>query len=595
MSFVAGDHPDRHPPHSALFLRSNRRSPPRLPRDFHHGLPARQAAWLILLQCSLLFAQTSAQERPTFVDITEKSGVAFRNEPSRTSEKYLLESMVGGVALFDYDNDGDLDLYFVNGAALEDPMPQGAQPRKEDPRYWNRLYRNNGDLTFRDVTEQAGVAGHSYGQGVAVGDYDNDGFADLYVTNYGRNILYRNDGKGGFRDVTESAGVAAGEWSTGAAFFDFDSDGRLDLAVVRYVDWDFSRNVWCGERKPGYRSYCHPDNFDPITHLIYRNHGDGTFRDVTSRAGFGGAPGKGLGVAFNDFNLDGRLDLFMANDSAPQQLFQNNGDGRFEEVGLLAGVAYDEDGNVFAGMGTDFLDYDNDGLPEIFVNALPHQKYALFRNREGTFEYASGPTGVSSITALHSGWGAKFIDYDNDGWKDLFVAQGHVMDNIELTNPSLRYKEPLLLLRNRNGKFQDVSGQSGEVFSKALAARGAAFGDLDSDGFIDVVINRNEEPALLLRNEGNGNHWLIVDLIGTRSNHGGIGARLRLATPGGVEQHQIASTAGSYLSASDKRIHFGLGAENKAALLEIRWPSGFVQRLTDVRANQILSVTEPSQ
>ena len=503
--------------------------------------------------------------------------------------------MVGGVAVFDYDNDGFLDLYFVNGAALQDPMPEGTQPTKEDPRYWNRLYRNNGDLTFTDVTEQAGVAGHSYGQGVAVGDYNNDGFADLYVTNYGRNILYRNTGKGSFRDVTDSAAVPAGEWSTGAAFVDFDADGMLDLVVARYVQWDFSKNIWCGEHKRGYRSYCHPDNFAPMTHVVYRNNGDGTFRDITRQAGFAEALGKGLGIAFNDFNQDGRLDLFIANDSAPQQLFQNNGDGRFEEVGLLAGVAYDEDGNVFAGMGTDFLDYDNDGLPEVFVNALPHQKYALFHNLEGTFEYASGSTGVGSITALHSGWGTKFIDYDNDGWKDIFVAQGHVMDNIALTNPTLRYKEPPLLMRNVKGSLKDVSARSGTVFGVPRAARGAAFGDLDNDGFLEVVINCNEEPPLLLHNQGNANRWLIVDLTGTSSNRDGIGARLRLVTPSGVEQHQIASTAGSYLSASDKRVHFGLGAQTKADLLEIRWPSGVVQRLTDIGSNQILSVTESSQ
>ena len=532
---------------------------------------------------------------PTFSDITESSGVRFRNEPSRTSQKYLPESMVGGVAVFDYDNDGFLDLYFVNGAAIKDPMPEGKEPDKTDPSYWNRLYHNNGDLTFTDVTEKAGVAGHSFGQGVAVGDYDGDGFADLYVTNYGENILYHNTGHGTFADATAEAGVEAGGWSAGAAFLDYDADGQLDLVVSRYVVWDFSKNMWCGEHKPEHRAYCHPKHFDPITHIVYHSNGDGTFQDVTKEAGFSESPGKGLGIAFNDFDRDGRLDILVANDSFPQQLFQNLGDGRFEEVGLLSGIAYDDDGKVFAGMGADFVDYDNDGWPEVFANALPHQRYALFRNIDGTFEYASGPTGLASISVLHSGWGAKFIDYDNDGWKDLFVAQGHVMDNIELTQPTLRYKEPLLLLRNVAGKFEDVSKQSGSVFHTPRASRGAAFGDLDNDGFVDVVVNCNEEPAVVLHNGGNTSHWLTVALTGTESNRDGIGAQLKLLTGSGPEQHQVVSTAGSYLSASDKRVHFGLGRHDRVKRLEIRWPSGIVQRLENVSADQILEVDEPAK
>lgn len=533
---------------------------------------------------------------PTFSDVTAGSGLNFRNHASLTSEKYLIESMTGGVALFDYDGDGLLDVFLVNGAALADPMPAGREPDKADPRYWNRLYRNLGNFRFADVTEKAGVRGHSYGMGAAVGDYDNDGRPDLYVTNFGRNILYRNNGDGTFTDVTDKAGVGASGWSVGAVFVDYDKDGHLDLFVARYLDWDFSKNIYCGERKPGYRAYCHPDQFEPIRHLLYRNNGDGTFTDVSRPTGIAAHPGKGLGVAIGDFDRDGWTDIFVANDSFPQQLFRNKGDGTFEETALLLGVAYDEDGRTFAGMGVDFADYDNDGWPDVFVNALANQKYALFRNSKGAFEYVSGPSGVAGITMLHSGWGARFLDYDNDGWKDLLVGQGHVMDNIELTQPNIRYLEPLLLMRNRGGKFEDVSRHAGAPFQIPLAARGIGFGDLNNDGFLDLVINCNDRPALVLRNDGgNGNHWLLVKLIGTRSNRDGIGARLRLVSESGLEQHAMVTTASSYLSASDKRVHFGLGRDARIRLLEIRWPSGLVQKLEDVTADRILAVREPAE
>ena len=503
--------------------------------------------------------------------------------------------MVGGVAMLDYNKDGHLDLFFVNGAALADPMTAGQQPDKRDPRFWNRLYRNNGDGTFTDVTESAGVRGHSYGMGVAVADYDNDGWPDLYVTNVGRNILYHNNGDGTFTDVTEKAGVAGGGWSTGAAFVDYDRDGRLDLIVARYLEWDFSSNVWCGEHRPGYRAYCHPDQFKPTTHLVYHNNGDGTFTDVSKKCGIGSAPGKGLGIAINDFDRDGWPDILIANDSFPQQLFRNNHDGAFTESALAVGLAYDDDGKTFAGMGIDFADYDNDGWPDVFINALANQRYALFRNEKGhSFDYVTGPSGLARFTMLHSGWGARFIDYDNDGWKDLFVGQGHVMDNVELTEPSVKYREPLLLLRNQAGKFDNVSAQSGAPFQQLLAARGVAFGDLNNDGFVDIAINCNDGPALVLLNQGgNGNHWLLVNTVGSASNREGIGASLRLVTESGLEQHGYVSTAGSYLSASDKRVHFGLGRDRLVRLLEIIWPGGTVQRLEKIPADQILTVQEP--
>jgi enediyne biosynthesis protein E4 len=377
-----------------------------------------------------VFGTPVADRRPRFSDESVKSGIEFRADGSPTSRKYLLETMVGGVALLDYDGDGRLDAFFVNGAKLDDPMQPSAQPDKSNEKFWNRLYRNQGDGTFVDTTAKAGVAGHSFGMGTAVGDYDNDGNPDLYITNYGQNILYRNDGEGKFIDVTKRAGVGGSGWSAGAAFVDVDNDGKLDIFVARYLKWGFE-DFWCGDKKPGYRAYCHPKHFDPISHILYKNNGDGTFSDISQSSGVAAHPGKGLGVAIQDYDRDGLIDVLVANDSFPQQLFHNLGDGKFEEVGLSAGLAYDDDGQMFAGMGVDFADYDNDGFPDAFVNALSNQRYALFKQIEKNFEYVSGPTGVGRASTLHSGWGTRLIDYDNDGWKDLFVAQGHVMDNIE--------------------------------------------------------------------------------------------------------------------------------------------------------------------
>ncbi|HEY3439327.1 MAG TPA: CRTAC1 family protein [Paludibaculum sp.] len=540
-------------------------------------------------------AQAVAAPRlPVFRDATAESRVAFQCNGSPTSQKYLIETMPGGVAMFDYDGDGLLDLYFVNGAKLDDPMSPDKTPDKSDPRFWNRLYHNNGDGTFTDVTEKAGVRGHGYGMGVAVGDYDNDGHADLYVTNFGRNILYHNNGDGTFTDVTEKAGVAGGGWSSSACFVDYDCDGRLDLIVTRYMEWDFAKNLWCGPREPGYRGYCHPESFKKATHFVYHNNGDGTFTDVSRECGIGAVPGYGLGVAFNDYDQDGWPDILIANDNVPSQCFHNLGNGKFEEVALRKGLAYDEDGRTFSGMGIDFNDYDNDGWSDVVIGALANEKYALFGNRKGRFEYVSGQSGLARISSMHSGWGLKLIDYDNDGWKDLFVAQGHVMDNISLSSPSLKYLEPMLLLRNRRGVFEDVSAWSGEALLVPRASRGAAFGDLNNDGFPDVVVSCLNGPAVVLRNSGgNGNHWLLVNTVGTSSNRDGIGARIRVVGESGFEQHGIVSTAGSYQSANDKRVHFGLGQDKRVKTLEIVWPSGIRQRLEDVASDRILTVKEP--
>jgi enediyne biosynthesis protein E4 len=530
-----------------------------------------------------------------FDDVAEKSGVRFKHNASKTSQKYLPESMGAGVAMFDYNNDGFLDLLFVNGAALRDPMPPGAKPDKSDPRFWNRLFRNNGDGTFTDVTEIAGLRGGDYGMGAATGDFNNDGWTDLFVTNLGRNCLYRNNGDGTFTDITDQAGVGGAGWSVAACFVDYDCDGYLDLIVTRYLDWDFSKNIFCGDRRPGYRSYCHPNEFKPVTHLVYHNNGDGTFTDVSRACGLGSAPGKGLGIAINDFDRDGWPDVVIANDSFPEQLFRNNRDGTFTEIATDLGLGYDEDGKTFAGMGVDFADYNNDGWPDVFINALYSQGYALFQNGGGrAFEYVSRQVGVAAATSNHSGWGAKLVDYDNDGWKDLFVAQGHVMDNIELTEPGARYREALLMLQNRKGRFQDVSKLSGACFQIPLAARGAAFGDFNNDGFVDVAVNCNDGAALVLMNRGgNGNHWLLVNTVGRRSNRDGIGSRIRVVSESGLEQHGFVSTASSYASANDKRVHFGLGRDTTVRLVEIVWPSGAIQHLENVRADRVLTATEP--
>jgi len=537
---------------------------------------------------------------PTFSEMSASAGIGFRHEASKTPQKYLIETMGAGVAVLDYDQDGWMDLYFVNGAALNDPMKPGDAPSKSGPRFWNRLYRNDGQGGFTDTTKAAGVGGHSYGMGAAVGDYNNDGYPDLYVTNFGTNTLYLNEGDGTFTDVTKQAGVSGGGWSTGAVFFDYDKDGRLDLFVARYLDWSFENSIRCGEQEPGKRVYCHPRRFKPMPHLLYQNNGDGSFSDVSEESGIARFKGKGLGVAINDFDRDGWVDLFVANDEIAQQLFHNLGDGTFEDVAVSKGAAYDDDGRAFAGMGAEFSDYTNDGWPDLFANALARQTYAIYRNRQGVFDYVSGPSGVGSATEMHSGWGSQFFDYDNDGWKDLFVAQGHVMDNIALSDPEVSYLEPLLLLRNVFGKFFDVSALSGAAFAIPRAGRGAAAADLDNDGFVDIVVNANDGPAAVLRSHGGdkqggtGNHWLTVDVIGTLSNRDGIGTRIRLVSESGQEQFGFVSRGGSYLSAGDKHVHFGLGSDEIVERIELTWPSGIVQTQENIKAGQLITMKEPS-
>jgi hypothetical protein len=565
-----------------------------LPRQlpFFLAIVATSAIPAIVQRDSVGAEEQAKKNSPKFIDTTAALGINFRNMASHTSKKYLIETMGPGVALFDYDNDGRLDIFVLNGAPLTDPTPKGAIPQKSGLKYRNRLYHQKQDGTFEDVTEKAGLQGVGYGMGVAVGDYDNDGYEDLYVTAYGGNKLYHNNGDGAFTDVTDKAGVGGSGWSTSAAWVDLDGDGFLDLVVPRYLTWDFD-DIWCGEHKQGYRAYCHPDYFKPVAPLVYHNDGNGHFTEVSKNIGVA-KPGKGLGIGIADYDRDGHIDLFVANDSMSEFLYHNKGDGTFEEVALVSGVAVDAEGHTFAGMGVDFADYNNDGLPDLVVTDLASQMYALYRNNgDGTFVYESYLSGIGRMTMTHSGWGVRFLDYDNDGWKDLLVAQGHDLDTIELNFPNLRYREPMLLARNTGHGFEDVSAEAGSLFREAWVGRGLAIGDIDNDGRLDAVVTTNDGPLYVLHNAtSTSSHWLILKLVGHRSNRDAIGAEVRVVT-GKFAQVATVTTAGSYLSSSDKRVHFGMGAESAAETIEIRWPSGIRQTLKNVRADQILQVDEP--
>ena len=514
------------------------------------------------------------------------NGFDFTLRNSPTKNKFLLETLGGGVALFDYNNDGRLDAFFVNGGKLDASAIASGNFGRRDPAYWNRLYRQNEDGTFTDVTSSAGLsqAGNAYGMGVATGDYNNDGFVDLYVTNYGSNTLYRNNGDGTFKDVSAAAGVQAGGWSVSAGFFDYDNDGKLDLFVGRYLDYELTKNVSCGAP---FQTYCRPDYYKGLTSILYRNEGDGRFRDVSAAAGISSVVGKAMGVSFEDYDDDGYADIFVANDRMEQFLFHNNGDGTFSERGLEAGAALSDDGKAYSGMGTAFADYDNDGRPDILVTDLALEKWALYHNEgSGFFAYSGLATGLAALTAQSSGWGAGLYDFDNDGRKDILAARSHVLDNVERVNSALVYRDTPALYRNEGAKFvrEDLPGVT------SIAGRGCAFGDLNNDGMWDAIISVLGAEPVTIYGRPNRNHWLTVKLIGTHSNRDGQGAVVRLG-----KQRAYCSSAGSYLSASDLRVHFGLGSrrETEERPLEILWPSGKRQVVKNPGMDRTLTVKEP--
>jgi len=529
-----------------------------------------------------------------FENVAARAGVGHVVRNSETKDRYQIEPMIAGVALLDYDNDGRLDVYFCNGATIP-----GLE--KSDESFANRLYRNRPGLVFEDVTARAGVAGAGYSMGVAAGDFDNDGWADLYVTGVNRNILYRNRGDGTFEDVTASAGVA-GElpgrgkvWSVGAGFFDYDRDGDLDLLVVNYCVWSAGKDKVCGASKEGYRTYCHPDEYDPLPNILYRNNGDRTFTDVSAASGIGTLSGKGMGLAFADYDADGWPDAFVSNDAWRNFLFRNRGDGTFEETGLYAGVAYIDAGRPVSGMGTDFRDYDGDGRPDIFMSALSNETFPLFRNEgNGMFRDETFASRLGGQSLAWGGWSTGMVDLDNDGFLDLFVAGGHVQTNEELySNRSSRQSNRVF--RNLgDGTFRDVTRECGPDFQQLGLHRGAAFGDLDNDGGIDAVVTRLNEPVevFLNRTEPSG-HNLLVKLVGTRANRDGLGASLRLRLGSGRSLVRHATAAVGYGGSSDKRVHFGLGAEDRITRLEITWPGGGLQVLENVGVDRILEIREP--
>ncbi len=532
---------------------------------------------------------TPAEGPIRFQDLVQKSGIQFELENSVSPERYSVETMLGGVAIFDYNNDGLPDIFFTNGAEI--PSLQ-----KTSPRYWNRLYRNNGDGTFTDVTEKAGVQGAGYSMGVAAGDYDNDGYVDLYVTGVNHNQLLHNNGDGTFTDVTEKAGVtgfAKGygkPWAVAAGWFDSTNDGRLDLLVINYLDYDIKTAHLCSIGDA--RTYCAPGNFKGTPNILYRNNGDGTFTDVSAQSHIAQYVGKGMGLAFGDYNNDGFMDVYVSNDTSPNFLLRNNGDGTFMDVALEQGIAYTSNGTMVAGMGAEFRDLDNDGLPDIFHTAMFGNTFPLYRNTGTEFDDVTDSSGMTAFSHRMTAWGTGAFDFDNDGWKDLFTAGGAILDNeLEvLHRPAL---QPDGLMRNL-GKFHfaDVSATAGDAILAAKMHRGAAFGDLTNNGRIDAVVSvLHDKPQLLINRTVNTNHWIEIKLVGTKDNRDGLGTKVKITTSEGVQYNQ-ATTAVGYNSSSDKRVHFGLGKAATVDKIELSWPTGVKQSLVNVKADQVLTVVE---
>jgi hypothetical protein len=534
----------------------------------------RYAAATLLLFCAFAAAPQFFEDR------SPHSGIAMVLRNSPTPEKHQIETMAGGVAVIDYDNDGRPDLFFTNGAA---------QPslEKTDPSFYNRLYRNRGDFTFEDVTAKSALSGGGFSIAAAAGDYDNDGFPDLFVAGVNRNFLYHNRGDGTFEDVTAKAGIRQGLWSVSAGWFDYDNDGLLDLFVVNYVKWNPAKEPFCG-RLGEFRTYCHPESYEGLASTLYHNNGDGTFTDVSEQSGIARHIGKGMGVAFADYDGDGYLDIFVANDTVPNFLFHNERNGTFREVGFPAGVAMNDDGRAVSSMGVDFRDLDNDGRPDLFITALANETFPFYRNLGGgIFADETYRAHIGSAAMPFSGWSAGAYDFDNDGRKDLFAACGDVNDNTEMFS-SRKSRQPLLLLLNRgDGTFAPAHVGTPSLY------RGAAFADLDGDGRVDAVVTRLGESPLILRNtSGAGNHWIGLRLEGRRSNRDAIGARIDIVTTSGEQWNHVTTSVG-YAGSSERAVHFGLGNNSAVKLIEIEWPSGANQKLRDVTPDRYLRVSEP--
>ncbi|HET8923098.1 MAG TPA: CRTAC1 family protein [Candidatus Acidoferrum sp.] len=563
-------------------------------------LPAKYAAHA---QITANFAQAMRKKAPNtggthpfevqFRDVTRASGIRFHHERAASDQKLYIETMGAGVAWIDYNQDGFLDAFFVNSGYTPYFHPEKPpQPA---------LYRNNGDGTFTDVTEQAGI--HTDGTfffGVAVGDFDNDGYPDIYMTGYRHSLLYHNNGNGTFTDVTAKAGVGNdGGWATAAGWFDYDRDGMLDLVVTNYVRFDVDHPVSCGEKKPGYRAYCHPDSFPGNSPRLFHNNGDGTFTDVTQKAGLLNNDGKSLAVVLADLNGDGWPDIFIANDTQRNFLYLNNGDGTFRDVSYTSGAGFSEEGKPEAGMSADAADVRNSGLFDLYVSHLDFELNRYYQNHgDGTFTDATIPSGLGQTNYRNSSFGARFFDFDNDGWRDLLVTNGHILDNIAMYHPAVTYAEERKLYRNLgNGKFADVTGTQDAAFREARVGRGLAVGDYDNDGWLDFLVSNNGEDAQLFHNDGGSspvgknNHWLGMRLIGTKSNRDGIGAVLKI-TAGNFVSYDQAQGGMSFCSAQDPRLHFGLGPHARVDTIEIAWPSGARQVIRNVLANQIVTIEE---
>jgi hypothetical protein len=527
-------------------------------------------------------ATAQASAPVVFNEVTAKeSGIIWVHSNAMSPQRYLPETVGAGCVFFDYDNDGWMDVYLVNSGPSDFFSPK--TPLK------NALYRNNHDGSFTDATDKAGVAGGTFGMGAAAGDFDGDGWQDIYVTSYGRNILYRNKGDGTFADVTEKAGVAAPGWSTCATWFDYDKDGRLDLFVSAFVQ--YNKEMSCGNNRLGRNFYCIPRVFKPRPSYLYHNNGDGTFTDVSKESGIADSPGKSFGAVATDVNNDGLTDLFVANDTMPNFLFVNRGNGKFQEAGLSAGVAYSEAGAPRSGMGVDATDYDGDGWQDLFVANIDQELFSLYQNQKD-LTFTDEPGEIAPATRLLSGWGLKFFDYDNDGDPDLFLANGHPDDMVETLTTRVKYKEPLLMFENTGRGYRDVSAQSGAAFSKTYPARGMAVGDYDNDGDLDVLISNNGEPPLLLRNDGgNRNNWLGLQLVPTKSNAAAVGATITWQV-GERKFTRLKTTGGSYLASHDPREILGAGRGGKIDAVEIRWPSGKVDKLSNLPVNTYVRVVE---